>query len=245
MKLIDGTKFVNDEQVVGKWEYVDIVKSEQDFNLNKLNLPNFEKGFKEIYFMPNGAPYWVFEGWSKGLLLVDYGGDEPLRKCSYEIKDFSGDLYMFLCLENEYNEKFIEVLKKVSSKHFKLEDFIIKENIDLPFVYDEKIIGKWKSVGFVENIEDFNENTDYSNDLWLKTIVFKENGEVVRKYFNGKEWKDNWTNGKLLDKAKNVVSNYTFKLINNVEFMFMEWKMGNYIYAGIKPDYYVFTRSEN
>ena len=76
-----------------------------------------------------------------------------------------------------------------------------------------------------------------------KTIDFYKNGEVVRTYFNGKEWKDKWTKGKLLDLTKNVVSNYIFKTINNIEYMFMEWKMGNYIYAGLKPDYYVFIKA--
>lgn len=242
MKLINGTEFVNDEQAVGKWEYFDIINKPEEFNAKNPNIANFEKGFKEIYFMPNGGAYWVFEGWSKGLLLVCYGGDEPVREFEYSIKKIEDNLFMFLTMEKD-DENYIEVLKKVSSKHFKLEDFVIRENVNLPFVDDENIIGEWKSVGFVENIEDFDKNADYSNDLWLKTIVFNKNGVVERTYFDGKHWDDAWTKGKLLDRTKQVASNYAIKTIDNVEFLFMEWKMGNYIYAGIKPSYYVFVRN--
>ena len=43
-------EFVNDEKVIGKWK----IK-------NKCEFP-----FEEIYFLPCGKGYWVFDNWTKG-----------------------------------------------------------------------------------------------------------------------------------------------------------------------------------
>ena len=135
-------------------------------------------------------------------------------------------------------------MKKVSSKHFKLSDFVIKENINIPFVSDEKIIGTWKTVGYVEKIEQFTGEKNPNQTLWLEKIVFNLDGTAYRKYFDTK-WHDKWSKGVLLDLKKSVVSHYSFKTISGVEYMFLEWKMGNYIYAGMPPTYYVFIKTND
>ena len=48
-------EFINDESVIGKWEII----NENEFPFN------------EIYFLPNGQGYWVFENWTKGYLKID------------------------------------------------------------------------------------------------------------------------------------------------------------------------------
>lgn len=243
MKLFNGDTFVNDEKVIGKWEFFCNINSLSEFNVN-CEKQKLDKGYKEIYFMPNGEGYWVFEGWSKGYMIIHLGGDDPILKYKYSIKEINGESYLFLEIKNE-DEEFIEVLKKVSSKEFKVSDFKIKENINLPFINDEYVIGNWQSVGFVENIDDFSLNENYEDYLWLKSINFKENGEVIRKYFNDKtNWEDKWTKGYLIDQVKEVVSNYIIKNINGEDYMFIEWKMGNYIYGGLKPWYYVLKKEK-
>ncbi len=240
MKLINGMEFENDEKVIGKWDFFCNLNNIEEFNCKKQEEYN-EKGFKEIYFMPNGLNYWIFEGWTKGKLLISRGGDDPISCFDYETKQIENDLFMFIHVK-ENGESYICVLKKVSSKTFKISDFVRTDDINIPFVFDEKVLGKWKSVDYLEKIEDFNGENPDSKDLWLKTIEFFEDGKVVRTYFNGKQWHDKWSKGKLIDLTKNVVSNYILKTINGEDFMIMEWKMGNYIYAGMDPEYYVFKK---
>lgn len=115
--------------------------------------------------------------------------------------------------------------------------------MDLPFEIDEKIIGKWKTIAYVDNIEDFPGKINPDQILWLEYVDFKRNGQVIRKYFKGKKWFDRWTKGKLLDHEKSVVSKYFFKQVKGKEYMFLEWKMGNYIYGGALPTYYVFVKN--
>ena len=101
-------------------------------------------------------------------------------------------------------------------------------------------MGRWKSICFVNNADDFDPNNS-DNELWLKEINFYPNGRVVRIY-SDETWEDKWTKGFVLDCKKSTASQYTFKLIDNIEYLFVEWKMGNYVYGEAKPGYYVFTR---
>lgn len=141
----------------------------------------------------------------------------------------------------EKEDTYIEVLKKVSERHYKLKEIGRRENINLPFVFDEKIIGSWDTVGFVDSIDEFCGNIKPNDTFWLRKVSFCPNGQAVRKY-SDEEWHDRWSRGVLLDQTKSAASQYTFKTINGVEYMFLEWKMGNYVYGGMPPSYYVFTK---
>ena len=131
-------------------------------------------------------------------------------------------------------------LKKTSDKHFHINEIGQRDNINLPFIADDRVSGRWKSICFVNNADDFDPNNS-DNELWLKETNFYPNGRVVRIY-SDESWEDKWTKGFVLDCKKSTASQYTFKSIDNIEYLFVEWKMGNYVYGGAKPGYYVFTR---
>lgn len=239
-EIANGMPFINDEKAIGKWDFFDIVSSQDDFSPNKVINSAFNKGFKEIYFLPEGEKYWIFEGWTKGYLLIHYGGNEPILTYKYNIKYIDGSSYMFIEI-NEKDETYIEVLKKVSERHYKLKEIGRRENINIPFVFDEKIIGSWNTVGFVDSIDEFYGNINLNDTFWLRKVNFYPDGQAVRKY-SDEEWHDKWSKGVLLDSTKSTVSQYTFKTIDSVEYMFLEWKMGNYVYGGMPPSYYVLKK---
>ena len=149
-EIANGMPFINDEKAIGKWDFFDIVGSQDEFNPNRVLNSTFNKGFKKIYFLPGGEKYWVFEGWTKGYLLIHYGGTEPILIYKYNIKDIDGNSYMFIEIK-EKEDSYIEVLKRVSERHYKLKEIGRRENINVPFVFDEKIIGSWNTVGFVDS----------------------------------------------------------------------------------------------
>lgn len=240
-RLANGMPFVNDEKVIGKWEAFDTIKNRQDFKINSINNVS-SPDFKEIYFLPNGERYWIFDGWTKNYLLVHFGGDEPILCYKYSTEDIGESSFLFLeisCNDNPH----IEVLKKTSNKKFKLSEIGKRENVNVPFVFDKKIIGSWDAIDFVDDINDFEVADSLSKNLFLEKIIFYDNGNVIRRYDN-EEWQDKWSKGVLLDFNKSTVSKYMFKTIDDIEYLFLEWKMGNYVFGGMSPSYYVFIRSK-
>ncbi len=227
--------FINDEQVIGKWEFFTNLSADVDVCENDKTEYN-GVGFKEIYFLPNGEKYWIFEGWTKGKIFVHYGGDEPILEYRYQIKEYMQNNYLYIDMPDE---KIICILKKISDKSYKLNEIGNRDNIDIPFIEDSKIVGEWKSVGYVNKISEY--TGEYSDDLWLKGIKFYKNGNVDR-FYDDEIWSDKWTKNYLLDKKKSVKCKYVIKVIEGQEIMFLEWKMGNYVYGGANPTYYAFER---
>jgi hypothetical protein len=244
--LINGMPFINDEDVIGKWEFYDLIGSQDRYDFTRSRSKIRNKGFREIYFLPNGQRYWIFEGWTKGFLFTHGGGDEPVICNSYTIEKVNDDMYMFVKVDGDGStgsESYINVLKKVSGKKYVLSEIGVRDNIDLPFIMDESIIGLWKTIDVVQNIDDFIMNVPKMNIFWLKSICFIENGTAIREYGDEK-WYDFWTKGLLISMEMITASAYEIRIINNEEYLFVEWKMGNYVYGGAVQEYHVFKRSK-
>lgn len=234
MKIANGMQFVNDEAVIGKWNNIGWIENTNCTSLDGLNEKSGE--YDTIYFLPNGEPYWIFEGWTKGVLLIHYGGNEPILTYKYDIQVIDGKEYLFFRLKNK-----TEIFVKFNSKHYTKATLGRHDNIELPFVYDERITGKWKSVGFVDTMESFSSNNTCDN-LYLKEIYFFSDGRLEQTTMD-EVWYDKWTKGSVINMHRTTVAAYEIKAINGTEYLFMEWKMGNYIYGGKEPDFYVFVRA--
>lgn len=231
--IANGMDFVNDEAVIGKWKNIGWNDDLNSFTVEGLH--DKSNDYVDLYFLPDGEPYWIFEGWTKGFLLIHYGGEEPILTYPYEMKVIAGERYLFLRLENK-----TEVFVKVSNQHYKKEFLGNHDDIDLPFVFDDKVLGKWHSVGVVERIEEFLPDCPIE-ELYLKEIEFQADGSVIQKYMD-EEWNDRWTKGVLLNIHRTTAAAYEIHNIEGTEYLFLEWKMGNYIYGGMTPSYYVFVR---
>ncbi len=231
--IANGMEFVSDEAVIGKWTNIGWIEDLNSFSIERLH--DKSNDYEDLYFLPNGEPYWIFEGWTKGFLLIHYGGDEPILTYRYEIKNWNEKCYLFLRLEDK-----TEVFVKVSNNRYKKELLGNHDAIDLPFTYDNEVIGKWRSINFIDKMEDFSPNHRIEN-LYLKEIEFYTDGNIVQRYMD-EEWNDKWTKGFLLNLHRTTAAAYEIHYIEGVPYLFLEWKMGNYIYGGMKPNYYVFTR---
>ena len=84
----------------------------------------------------------------------------------------------FLFVESSDKQQ-IYVLKKTSDKHFYINEIGQRDNINLPFITDDRVLGHWKSINFINKIDDFDQNSS-NDELWLKEINFYPNGKVVR-----------------------------------------------------------------
>ena len=233
MKIANGMEFVNDEKIIGKWENIGWINDTNSFSLTDLSSKSGE--YNLLYFLPDGEPYWIFEGWTKGVILIHYGGDEPILSYRYDLRDTGGKQYLFLRLDDK-----TEVFVKADSETYTKETLGNHDNIDLPFVPDKKLTGTWDTVAFVSEIKDFSPD-DHYEDLYLRSIEVLPDGDLLQKYMDS-EWHDKWTKGYIMNLHRTTAAKYQIKEINGKEYLFMEWKMGNYIYGGIRPEYYVFKR---
>ena len=247
---IDEIEFEDDPEAVGKWRIIGEYDTKEKF-LSKSEPveKNYGEKFKEIYFLPDGQRYWIY-GWSKGLIINDNGDYTAVNP--YTIEEINGEKYMFVTWKSYYyfkeGRENVLILKQADNKKYTLDEISKKDDIDKPFVNDKKILGKWKAVAFAGNKDDDFFASDYPKvNLYFKHTEFKENGWCSRIY--GEENREvtapyaTWTKGYvLLNGREKLAEKYEIKIIEGTEYLFIEWKSGDYIWGGWDPKYYVFAR---
>ena len=246
----EGIPFKNDERVIGKWDIIDILPSREQFSKRKIKY-NSCKIAEEIYFLPSGQQYWIW-GWTKDFLV--YHTDMCKVYNKYEIFDMDGQLYMFIEMiigDDVFKDVIPEVyvLKKSDNKHYTREEIMIHEKTDQPFINDEQVLGNWVACDFVPSIEEFNpEHKQYPKEsIWFKKICCKENGVLKQYYGDGKVLKSpdiSWTKGLTLLHRLKLAPAYELRRINGCDYLFVEWKSGDYIFGKRKPCFYVFNRED-
>ena len=82
--------FVDDPQLIGKWQSVNVVRSIDDFNPDVKNA-NEDLYLKEMIFLKGGKIYGTQLSWTKGIVTNPI--DETASR--YEIREINGSTYMF------------------------------------------------------------------------------------------------------------------------------------------------------
>ena len=100
------------------------------------------------------------------------------------------------------------------------------------------------TVGFTQRPEDFDPSDKKKYDLFVRGIEFQPEGRAVYRFNreNAPFYSLEWTKGMLLDKRQLTNSAYDLKKAGGREYLFVQWKTGDYIFGGRKPFYYVFER---
>ncbi len=110
------------------------------------------------------------------------------------------------------------------------------DNIDLPFVNDPQVLGVWESVDFVADASQFNpEQPTWKDKLYLKGLTFLENGKTPQSWMT-------WTKGVVIHHGDKTASHYEIQQINGQPYLFLEWKSGDVMIAGMRPHYYVLKK---
>lgn len=228
--------FENDEEVVGKWE---ITGGSEGSGLGGAN--------RELYFLPGGERYWCF-GWTKGKLLYDDGRCTSVN--DYTLERREDGLYMTIALKSydypKSGETETVTLCRLDNVGYTREGIARKDRIDLPFVDDERVLGRWTVFDIIRRKDDFDPNEPSGRrDLYFKEIEFFENGRCTSVY--GSETicgddKQVWTKGFVLRKWNSTACAYEIKRSGEKEFLIMEWKSGDYRWGGCDTNYYVFVR---
>ena len=235
--------FEDDPSVVGKWQTVGEYAVKEDFYGN---ICPGETKAREIYFLPGGERYWCYS-WSKGKLICRFGDGAYVN--DYCIEQYGGRRYMFVTFKSyEYRRggrPTVLVLRQVDDVAYSKEDLARKDDVELPFVDDPAVLGKWIACDFGE-AEAFDPESPPRKDLFFKTVEFKPGGEVISRYgeeiIQGEQMQT-WTKGYVLRKWNRTACAYEIRTIGGRDYLFMEWKSGDYIYGGMEPGHYVFTRA--
>ena len=250
--------FVNDPQLIGAWKSVDFVGEMEEFKAGEKQWKGRggELYLKELIFLPNGGTFKPWWTWTKGLIF--HSGSKTASK--YTLKDIEGSTYMFFEWKSgdytiRHRKPAYYVLKKVSSEtvhepmvgekaHIPLTSTIneqgrIVDKTDYPFVNDSQVIGTWKSVDFVGEMEQFKAGEKQwkgrGGELYLKGLIFKPTGKTFKPWWT-------WTKGLIFHSGDKTASKYTIKHIKGSTYMFYEWKSGDYTIRHRKPAYYVLKK---
>lgn len=241
--------FENDEKIIGKWKIIGEYNNRTEFDLGQTRQEeSIGNRNGEVFFLPNGEWYWCYS-WTKGKLLVDNGDSSYVNDFTTEKR--SDGFYMFVNLKSydylQNGRTTLLVLQQCDRHPYTAKDIARKDNISLPFRDDPNIKGKWKSVAFVLDKNDFDpQNISSSSDLYFKEIEFLPNGECVSLYGNetisGRDCQE-WTNGFVLRKWNSTACAYEIRRIDGTDYLFIEWKSGDYRWGGFDTDFYVFIKS--
>lgn len=244
--------FENDPSVIGKWQFVDKVPSAEQFSPDRIKYSDSHNiWLKEIYFLPNGEGYWGLNGWTKGCLFTRFGYPPNYFCHTYTIYEIFGKTYLFVCMKDDRSricrggQPEVYVYEKVSDKTYTKEDIRIRDNTDMPFVEDIRLHGTtWRAVDCVLHDSDKYKGHDPSaqEELFVHSVTFEEGGIAKRRYYNGNEGVLKWTKDYLLSVRAGVAEAYHIREIHGVEYLFIEWKSGDYVYGHRKPGYYVFVK---
>jgi effector-binding domain-containing protein len=246
--------FENDVRVIGHWTLVDELVSKEQFNKSKLKHTG-SKDIKDVYFLPGGKRYWIF-GWTKGCLFT-FSGYPKAQHCNhYEVETIDGETYMFVELKWGYYTfnnglPTVWVLRQLDSNEYSEKDLRIKDNTDLPFTNDEAVLGSWTVCDFVREPEDFDPDqlhTIFPKDgLFWKSVTFVPGGNCKISYGDDTNYEQphyTWTKDYVLAHISAAAERYELRRVKSGDYLFIEWKSGDYSFGGRKPAYYVFRRTE-
>jgi len=241
--------FENDERIIGKWAVVGEFAVAEDFLQG--TAPGHEwDGLHHLYFLPGGEHYWCF-GWTKGFLLIDDGYGKTANE--YTLCEHNGECCMLIRIKSyacrHGGQPAVLVLRQLDHTAYTAQQIARKDDIDKPFIPDEKVLGKWKAVAFCGNKDEFDPTAADEGELYFSFLHFLPDGEVISHYEGGKEIisgrdMQEWTKGYLLRKWNNSACAYEIREIGGREYLLIEWKSGDYRWGGFDTTYYVFARAE-
>lgn len=244
-------EFCNDSEAIGKWKFVDKVISCEQFSPKSKKCSEQDNiWLKEIFFLPDGAGYWIIKSWTKGEIHMTFGYPKHNFCQKYHIEKREGKTYLFVEMNMDYalfekgGKPEIYVYEKVDSTAYDKKMIQKKDKTDMPFISDAEVFGKWNTVDYVREIDMFvpGKQSCPVGALYVKSIEFTEDGKAFSQYGTEPLYNQTWTKGYVIDVPRSVTEAYFIKEIEGKKYLFVEWKTGDYLFGNRKPDYYVYQK---
>ena len=262
-------EFEPDEQVLGKWLTIDFVKTIDDFNPNQKQWPG-ELFLNSLDFEDEGVLWWTnIDGgpykhqWTNG--KVDPLEDRPAL---YYLQNIDGQTYLFyewvsgdvtirgkkpcyyVLTQNPEQAGFnieppVLSLKRNSTEEQSpqsIENMGKISVVEPPLISEPSILGKWRVVDCVKNIEDFDpDRPTYKKPLLLKELHFTS-PQILYWIFNNNLVKETSFTKDTLETVKGQPAKYFLNVIDEREYLFIEWITPEVVKERKEPDYYVLIR---
>jgi bla regulator protein blaR1 len=229
--------FADDPQAIGWWTAVDFVSSPDKFSpVDAFSASSRELFFKSMELRPGGSTDRNGFTWTKGVIL-NHGGPEHTAS-RYEIREIGGAKYMFF----EWKSGDYTYLHRQPAYYVLrwsgAPGQVISDKIDLPFVDDPAVVGRWTTMDFVAVARDFSPSSrQWKEDLYLKELTFLPGGRSLGPW--------SWTKGVITHPEVKTASRYEIREIDGAKYMFFEWKSGDYTIRHMRPYLYVLRWSGN
>lgn len=248
----DLAPFTDDPEVCGKWEMIDILPTREHFVYGKPKC-NHLGWLNELYFIDGGKGYWAVYGWTKGKLYT-YGQKQNSVLVNNYTMESDGNRRLLFLEMNDYcdgNEQGVGtheiwVYEKVENRHYTSAEEIRRvDNIDYPFINDESVLGVWNVRDFVHGKEEFDPQKQNfpKEDFFVLQVIFKPDGAYETTIEGETDTSTSiWTKGLVLNRREKTASAYEIKVIDGKEYLFKEWKCGDYSFGNGRVYWYVFTR---
>lgn len=251
--------FVDDPQVLGRWQSVDFVSYANEFVPGEQQFKGGDLYLREYAFAPGGRMLMavnignkaladISSTWTQGLIL----NSNEKTASKYEITEIDGSTYMFVEWKSgDYTIRGMEpkfyVLKKVDSNdygNYQCEKRI--DRTDYPFVDDSQVVGDWETVDFVRTMDMFDPGKkNWIGGEFMTGMDFGPGGKITFHIKDGRSSSPKnvtWTKGLVLHRGDQTASAYVIKEINGSTYLFFEWKSGDYTMRGMDPQYYVLKK---
>lgn len=249
--------FENDEEVIGHWKMLDHLPCKEMFHPQKRKSVMTGDRVKELYFLPGGEWYWCF-GWTKGYVLSNCGYPHRKNKNPYTIEHIGEETYLFLEFKGhnyfEGGKPEVWVFKKTDSKKYMKQDIRIEDEIPQVPADDSGVMGLWNVCDLVREVEAFDPHNRCSfipyEALYWRSAEFLPEGKLRNAFLNDPDgsvtidreevWR--WVNGYVICNPRVTASKYIIEVHEGTEYLFVQWKSGDYSYGGEQPFWYVFKR---
>lgn len=244
--------FEDDPRVIGKWTYCGDLAPDMQF-CDEQTLTQKVVSQTHLYFLPGGCNIWMYF-WSKDYLyfmLPDFNvivpnayrvfcvGDVTYMELNWMVDIFLGDTHT--CTTRIYRQE-------DTRAYTERETYVVHDDLDVPYVPDECVLGKWETVDIVRDPDAFRSKKKYwQGDFWIVDMEFLGRGVCVQtRRANGGLYQKGleYSAGIVLDRERGFVQHYRIFIENQTEYLIMEHKSGDYCYKGTVGCYYVFKRKE-
>jgi len=123
-----------------------------------------------------------------------------------------------------------------------------RDEVNLPFCADERLLGEWEVCDGVRSPDAFDaKRRSWQGEFWKIGLRFLPRGICVQKYRNARGTYERvlrYTLGAVLDEQREVAEHYELREIDGTSYLFVEHKSGDYAFRGNVSFYYVYRRVE-
>lgn len=240
--------FVDDPAVVGRWTLLDILPSPEQFCYGHPKCPH-SGWLDELYFLADGGGYWALGGWTAGEIYTCTREAGRFWRNRYTVRKEDGHTLLYLEMQDFRDGGAVPcgmpeiwVYEKADSLVRHADELRRRDVIDLPHMPDDAVLGDWRTVDFVISRDQFVPGQRFwKEEPFLTHLRFAAGGKCRWEQQNGVS-APRWTAGAVLFPDQEIAAGYELVTLGGREYLFVEWKTGDYTYGGGRVYWHVMIR---